>query len=442
MKNISLLFMLLLPGTSVLWSQATNSFSLDQAIEYAAENHSEIRLEQLNVLDAEKQILEFKATGIPKLNASGSWNHFIDIPTQIVPDFTGGGGPVMPFQFGLNNNVTVGVDLSVLIFDGSFLVGLQAQKLFRDLTQRQVNVKRHELKNRVTQAYMAALIAEKNAGLLDQNIASLEEIVAETRATYEAGFAEKLDVDRLRLSLENLKTERQKVGRLLEVSHNLVKFQMGYPLDQPIELSDSFDEISQLEWTQEWVANDPIDPSKRPEYDVITLGEELNKANIKRLQASYLPVLRGFFSYSEVLQRNDLFQDEIPWFPTTVAGLSFSFPIFDGLQRTAMIQRARVDLDKTRVQKAQFFTGMELEVRNNRIQLQNAYETSLSRKRSLDLAEEIYETAQIKFREGVGSSLELAQAESDMITAQGNYIEALYDLVVAKADLDHALGNP
>ena len=150
------------------------SFTLDEAIQYAQANHSEIRLERLNAADAAKQVKEYKSTGIPQVHGTGNWTHFIDIPTQILPDFTGSGAGLTALQFGLKNSVTAGVEVSALIFDGSFLVGLQAQRLYLELTQKQVNVKAHELKDRVTKAYLAALIAEKNIELLDDNIRSLE----------------------------------------------------------------------------------------------------------------------------------------------------------------------------------------------------------------------------------------------------------------------------
>ena len=216
---------------------------------------------------------------------------------------------------------------------------------------------------------------------------------------------------------------------------------MGYPVNKAIALTNKFDEISSFEWNADWVAETPVDYTRRPENEVLRLAEELNTMNVRRLKAAYLPVFRGFFNYSEVLYRNNLFKDQIPWYPTTVTGLSLNVPIFDGLFRSSQIQRAQIDLQETQVQKAQFYEGMELQVRNARVNLQNAYETNRSRERSFALSQEIYRTAQIKFREGVGSSLELTQAESDMLTAQSNYIQSLYDMIVAKADLDQALGN-
>lgn len=444
MKNIITLLFTLLPF--LLPAQEADKdmkrdFTLEEAIEFALVNQDQMKLEQLNLADAEKQIFEYKTTGIPTVQFNGNYQHFIDIPTQLAPSFLDPNAGFTAFQFGLKNNVNLGVDVNALIFDGSFFVGLKAQQMFRDLTQRQLNVTAYNVGNQVEKAYLAALVTERNIGILDENIKSLEELLAETRETYKAGFVEKLDVDRLMLTLDNLQIERDNIARLLDLNYNLLKFQMGYPITEEIVLTDNFDELTAREWAREIVYDEPIDYTLRPEYAVIEKGQQLQEANMKMIKASYLPVLRGFFSYSEQLQAQDIFDAQFPFFPATIAGLTISMPIFDGLNRSARIQRAKIELDKIDVQRDQFITGMELEVQNARIALKNAFQTMEARKRSLELSKEILRTAEIKYREGVGSSLELNQANSDMLTAQGNYIQALYDLVVAKTDLDHALGK-
>ena len=452
---------LALTFTGFAGAQSAQPFSLEDAISYALANHPEIRLEELNIADADKQVKEYIATGVPKLQATGGYQYFFDIPTQILPDFLTPTvynilidenlvpdqmidlGPGLPAQFGTKNVVQGGIELSALIFDGSFIVGLQAQKMYKELARRQLNVKSHELRNRITQAYLAVLVAERNIELLDKNLNNLDHLLTETKATYEAGFAEKLDVDRLQLSLDQLRTDRENIARLLDVSYNLLKFQMGYPLDAPIELSEDFDALTGREWADEMIDGEEIKPELRPEMAVIELGEKLNEMNIKRIKASYLPTLTGFASHSQTLQRNDLFdKNDNPWFPNTVAGVNLSVPIFDGLDRSAKMQRARISLDKVRLEKDQFVRAVTLEVRNARVKMQNAYETVNARRRSLELAEEIYRVTQVKFREGVGSSLELTQAEADLYESQRQYIQALYELVIARAELDYALGNP
>ena len=164
--------------------------------------------------------------------------------------------------------------------------------------------------------------------------------------------------------------------------------------------------------------------------------------NIKVIKAGYMPSFRGQASYAQTLQRNELFDSKSsPWFPSSVMGVSMNLPIFDGLERKAKIQRAEINAEKASIRRIDFENSMEMEVRNARIAYINARDASVSRSDAMDLAQSIYNVTQIKYREGVGSSVELTQAETELYSAQTNYINALYELIVMKTDLDIALGK-
>lgn len=442
-----------------LEAQQDRAFSLDEAILYAKENNRDIKLEFLNIADAEGQLLEYKSIGIPKIEGTVGYNYYIDLPTQIFPDvfspaiygilFAEEVIPERPIpsgmpsevQFGTDHNLNAGIELNALLFDFAWLQGLKAQRLYRELIVRNSEQKAYEVRGMVTKAYLAVLIAQRNFELLDNNIRNLERLSTETRAIFEEGFAEKLDVDRLTLSLENLRTEQGNAERLVAITKNLLKFQMGYPIAQPITLTEEFEDLT-AELRVQNLENASIDFNARPQYQALLLAEELNGLNQKVIKAGYLPTLRGFASYSQQLQRNDLFDgNESPWFPVSIVGLTLNVPIFDGLEKKAKLDRAKISLEKNQLQKTMFENAMTLEVENAKIQLENARQTVNSRERAMNLANEIYQTAQIKYREGVGSSLEMSQAESDYYNAQTQYINALYDLIVAKTELDIALGK-
>jgi len=456
-KLITLTYLLLF--SSVLLAQQI--FTLEQAIDYGLENSSQARLNQLELEDAEGQILEYKAIGIPKINGAINYQHSPNIATFILPDFitpainrsllsyglidpsqvippAPGGNPA---QFGTSNNLTAGLELSALLFDGSFFVGLRAQRLYRELIQKQAELPKLEIKSNIQKAFLSVLIAKRNEGLLQKNISNLQNTLRETKAIYENGFAEKLDVDRLELSLNNLNVEAGKVQRLIELSYNLLKFQMSYPLNEPIEIEGDLDMLL-AQINIESVAGEELDFSRRPELAVIESGQELAEMNVKRLKAAYLPSLVGFANYSQQLQRNDLFdKNENPWFTVSNIGASLQVPIFDGLDKKAKMQRARIELDKTAIQKRDFERGVTLEVQNAKIAFLNANQTVETTRKSLDLAQQIYDITQIKYKEGVGSSIEVAQAERELYTAQSANMNALFDLLVAKTDLDKALGK-
>lgn len=454
-SNLLLAFLLTIPMLD-----AQTEFSLEEAIAYGLENSTSIRMQELEILDADDQILEYKSIGIPTVNASVNYQYFLDIPTQILPDFISpsvyevlfeenvlerrdiNSSQTFPARFGTDQNVTANITMNTMIFDYTWIKGLKAQKLYRELVRKQLDQKEYDLRSQITKAYLAVLIAGKNNELLNNNIENLEKVRNETQAIYESGFAELLDVDRLDFSLENLKSERENIFRLIDVTRNLLKFQMGFPIEEEIVLTEEFDELVNLTITEKVDLTEPVDFDKRAEYQAMKMGMELQEINEQVIRLGKLPSLRGFASYSRILQRNKLFdEEEAGWFPSTAVGITLDIPIFDGMNRKARIARAKIDQEQTALNMREFEQGMNLAIQNGRVQFVNARATVLTRQKALNLAQRIYDVAQIKYTEGVGSSLERTQAEADLYTAQNNYINALYELVVAKTDLEVALGN-
>ncbi len=435
-------FITLLFVFPTMYALAQWQLSLEQAVAYAMDNAANIKLEKKDVEDAESQILEYKSIGIPKIDANVDYAYNLALPVFLVPDFNDPTGPPVAAQFGTDNRVDAGLYLNTMLFDFSWVQGLRAQKMFRELVVRELDVTEYQTRSTITRAYMAVLIMERTNELIDNNISNIEKLHRETEALYETGFAEKLDVDRLVFSLSNLNVEKERALRAIDMSENLLKFQMGFPVIEEIELTDNFDIVADQLSVESVDLTAGIDYLARPEYRALTLLEDLNEINIKVIKAGYMPSFTGHASYAQSLQRDELFDaNSSPWFASSVVGVSMNLPIFDGLERRAKIQRAEINSEKASIRRVDFENAMEMEVRNARIAYINARDASISRSDAMDLAQSIYDVTQIKYREGVGSSVELTQAESELYTAQTNYINALYELIVAKTDLDIALGK-
>ncbi len=427
-----------------------NDYSLEMAIHYARENHNSVKDALLEIEDAKGNIKEFLSIGMPKVTGNVQLQHFIDIPTSIIPQgsfFEGDADLNIPpnpaedleVQFGFKNNITASLDAEFLLFDGSFFVGLRAARLFKDVVEDRFDVAREGVAKDVAKAYLAVLVAQRNQEILQRNISNLEQVLNETELTYQNGFVEKLDVDRIRLSLANLLVESEKIESLIDISKNVLKFAMGYPIDDEIELTETFDDHLLTEYEQETYVTAEPDFRGRAQFVAVENAQELNEINIKRLKVGYVPTIRGFGSYSQVLQGNQFLKGI--WFPTSLVGLTLSVPIYDGSEKSAQIQRAKISRDQHALTIQNVERAIELEVYNARLAFQNALKSVRSTEDNLALAERIYETTQIKYREGVGSSLEVSQAESDLYHSQSNYINALYDLLVAKVDVESALGT-
>ncbi len=459
MQKILSILILIILHISLL--QAQHSFSLNEAVQYGEKNSKSVQIQQLDLSDAEDLLTEYKSIGMPKLTGGINYNYFINIPTNILPDFISPSvygvlekenlvakdpnrnfGSGIPAQFGTKNNLTAKLDFSTLLFDGSFLVGLKAQKLYRDLIHKQINSSEFEIRYQVTKAYMAALAVKENLEILDKNISNLNKVYNEINQIYKTGLTEKLDVERLELSLQNLNTEKEKLTRIYDVTTLLLKYQMSYPLKDTIELTQNFEELINSSLLDVNTNVNALNIQNRPEYAVISQGIRLAEINVKRFKASYFPSLVGFATAQEGLQRNNLFDNkENKWFPTTIAGLGLNVPIFDGFDRRAKISKAKTLLNRTQMQLSEFERGINLAYENSKIQYTNALNTLESRKKTLALAEKIYQTSQTKFKSGVGSSLEINSAERDVYAAQANLLDAQLNLINTKVELDKSLGK-
>lgn len=462
----------ILPGLSLLvWFgllsaptlHAQESFTLEEAVQYALKESQNIKLSQADIGIANAQIKEYKAQGIPQINGSANYNYFLAIPTQILPDFLGPAvdgrllsydlidpsqvtppsGAGLPAQFGTRNIVTVGAEASFMLFDAAFFSGLKAVSKAKDLAQKEFEQTEFEIRQNITQAYMLVAYTQKNKTFIDKNLNNIRETRRETQALLNNGFVEQLDLDRLDLSYQNLEIEQEKLDRMLQVAVNLLKFQMDYPLEEEILLTDDLDDLEEkFQLTSEEIGTNTYQYNNRPEYNTIEAGRLLNQLQIENIRSGYYPALRGVASYSAQLFRNDLFNaDEGGWFPNSFVGASLSIPIYDGSRRKAQIQQAKLELEKVNVQKRIFERSMDLEVANARENLRNAQSTLTSREKTLSLAERIFETTKIKYQEGVGGTVEMSQAERELYNAQSAYTEGIYDVLNARFDLKKALGN-
>ena len=454
-------FYLLLLLLLQLNAAAQSSFTLQEAIDYAVLHSNDIKLAELEVRESESKITEYRSIGMPKINGGLDYNYYIYSPVNPVPDFITPsiygvleqefpGEVVAPmrepeifeFSFFTRHNLTAKVDASILLFDGSYLTGLKAAKLFRDLTIKKEDQKIETIKANVTKAFLNVLITEKNKELLSKNLDNINQSVNEAQAFYKEGFIEKLEVTRMELSKETLMTELENLDKLIMISKDLLKYQMSLPIQQEIELNE---DLEQLVATLSLTSLDDeldLDFNNKAQYREILMGQSMNELNVERLKRGFYPNVVARAGASEALQRNNLFDgDEAGWLPTVFAGLSINIPIMDGQLKKSQIEQAKIEIERTEIQKNEYERSVELQAYQGLSTLQRAKQNLESRERLLEMVQSIYDTTLIKFREGVGNSVEVKQAESTLLQSQTDYINAIYDLLIAKTDLDITLGT-
>lgn len=451
---------------------AQTTFTLEEAQAYALQNNINVKVKETDVDIAKEQIREIRATGLPQVGASVRYQHFIQLPTSILPgtfspkqDFffvndTEGNirpmstvvldedgmpvpGPSVEAAFGTKNNMTGSIDANQLLFSGAYLTALEAAREYVDLREMEIGQATRDAKMAVTQAYYSSLIAKEQIKLLEKNRGNLAKVLFETTQLYESGFIEQLDVDRLTLSLSNLDIQISNAERSYVLAVEALKFQMGMTSADPIELTDSLNAIlPELENLALEDSNN-FNPNSRVEYRVLNQQGRLNDLDIKSMTRQKYPTLAAFGSYQQTFQSDSLrhiFKGR-NWFPTFVVGLQLSIPIFDGFGNKARIEQRKLQGVQVNQAKELLKQSFNLEINQAKINYENAVEQLESQKKNIDLAEKIYSVSLIKYKEGLGSSLEVNAAETELYQTQGLYMQALYNLVLAKTNLDKALGE-
>lgn len=445
MRNILLVLLLSSIGTYAL-AQNSKSFTLQEAINYALDNSLSIKNSKIGITDAEERIKENRALGLPTVNLNLGYTYTFELQDFIIQKGLFQGMPVegefekIPPLGALNHRAAATIDVQSLVFDWSYLKALEAARAYRNFSSEQVLQSEQEVRNQVRTAYLPSLILEEMKKTISKNISNLEKLLFETKEIYKAGFAEQLDVDRLELSLANLKTEQENLERQKQISFNALKMVMNYPINQSISVTDDIEQLlSEASTSTEELEGD-INFSNRQEYKVALLGQSLNQLNIDYIKATYYPNLVGFAQYQQVGQSLDFLKNNI-WTDQGLIGFQANIPIYSGGAKKAKLQRAKLEFEKTSNDIKALERVIWMEVGNARIAHQSAKIRVASQEKNLALAQRIYDTTQIKYREGIGSSLEITSAEQSLFQSQQNLIQARYELLQAKMELDIALGK-
>ncbi|HET8830263.1 MAG TPA: TolC family protein [Pelobium sp.] len=443
MKTKTMLITAVLSLTiSSLWAQTetpkTYDFNLEQCIVYANEHQTSILNAAIDQKIADAKVKETIGIGLPQINGAADFRDFLKVPTSLLPgEFFDEPGTFIPVKFGVKYNSSLGVSVNQLIFDGSYLVGLQASKTYKELSEKALNRTKIETNVAVTKAYYMVLVNNKQLDLLNANIDQLKTQLNQTQALFDNGFAEKIDADRLRVIYNNLLTEKQNIQRSLGVGITMLKFQMGMPVTDRLTLTGKIEDV-QLEKTA--FIKDTTAYQNRIEYSLAQTAIKLNQLDLKRYKSQYLPSLSAFGNGSYQYQNNnfkDLYDQS---FPTVVVGLQLNVPIFSGGQRYQKVKQATFAVQKSQNDLFQAKNAINLDIENSITNYTNSVNSLESQQRNLDLANEVLRVTKIKYEQGVGSSIEVTQAQTSLKEAENNYINALYNALVSKVDTEKATG--
>ncbi len=433
---------------SQAWAQEaegpTGGMSLQDCIDYSLENSPEVKNARLDVKSAEYKIKETTGIGLPQIGLEGQGMRNIDVQKQFLPanafDDSAPDNVVVPLGFGVDWSSQMALNVNQIIFDGSYLVGLQASKTYKELFERSEKQTKIDKAEAVSNAYYAVLVGETRLELLKQNVIRVDSILVNTKKMYDNGFAELLDVQRLTISRNNLSVEIGRVEDFTRLNKRLLKFQMGMDLEDEITLSENLESfVSSIEPMNDVALN----PEKRIEYQILETQRRLNELNVKNVKMSYMPKLYGFYTNgfnNGALGFGDLmrFGD---WQNYSYLGVSLQVPLFSGLQGRNQVKQGQIDIQKNENDMAMFRQSVALEAdraqrdyNNNMLAMKKAQENKA-------LAEEVLRTTTVKYENGVGSNIEVIEAETALKESETQLLIAVYDALVAKTALEKATGQ-
>lgn len=424
--------------------KSTKRFSLQEAQQYAIENNFEIKNKQLDIELARKKIWETTTIGLPQVEGSGAYQQFLDIPTQLIPaEFFGGEpGTFMPVQFGTKHNANFGLTVSQLIFSGEYIVGLQASRIFLELSAKGLTKSENEIKESVAKSYYLVLVATESRQIITQSLDNMKNILREMEEIYKEGMIEDTDVDQMRLTVSNIENSLKNLDNQAELANRLLKFQLGIEFEENIELTESLEAIITAGMISPSLIKQ-FDLSQNIDFQLLETSENLQKLNLRRQQSAFLPTLAGFASFSRNAYRQEFnfFDSDGKWFPTNLIGLQLSVPIFSSGMKLSRVNQAKIELEKIQNTKQQAGQGLQLSYEQSKNNLKTAMDKLETEKKSLTLSENIYNKTIIKYKEGISSSMDLTMAQNQYLSTQGNYLSAMVELLNAKAELDKILGE-
>ncbi len=443
-KGFILLFFVLLSGSNPAHARDPLLLSLDDVKQHALNHNAEIKTARADVRVAEKQIRETTAIGLPQVNASLGYNYYLDIPTSLIPaEFLGGEpGEFAEIQFGTQHNMTATASVEQLVFDGQYIVGLRAAKIYRELADKNLQRSELEVRNLIRETYFLVQLVTENLQSVSNNLNNIEQMLYETQKLLEEGFTDPINVDQLRLTASRMKQRVTDLERQKLLTKNLLKFQAGIDLETQIELTDDLDQL--FENLLSGLSEDyTLELEQHIDYRLADSQKVMSLMVLRREQTAYLPRLSASFIRQEVAMRDgfNFFDSGKSWFPATFFTVNLNVPIFSSGMRSAQVQQARIELEKAEILKNQIGRSLVLQMNEAIAELESTMEQYTNEQESLLLAQRIFDRTTVMFREGMATSLELTQANEQLLNSHINYHNAMFALLNGKNKLDKAQGR-
>jgi outer membrane protein len=420
---------------------AVHLFSLAQAIDYAGKNSAKVKNALLDYQIQEQSNRATTSQALPQVSGSAGLTDYLQIPVTVAPGkyFGYPNVKLVPIAFATQYSANAGVTLKQVLFDGQVFVGLKARQTALDYYKANQELTEQQLRQNITKVYYQLLLSKVQVQLIDANISHAEELLHNSSEMYKNGFAERLDVDKATVQLTNLQSNKIQVLYNIDNGYLGLKVLMGMPVRDSLALTDSLT----YEMVRQGSLTDNYKYSDRKEYQALELNRKLNEFDIQRYKKQYIPTVSLLANWTETgygIDFSDIYGGKY-WYPSSYVGLNINIPIFDGFYKDANIRQARMKLEQTKNSVEALQISIDNDVKNAQLKFGAALADLDFQKKNMDLAAGVYEQTRKKFEQGLGSNTEITSAQTDLIQAQNNYFNALYNAISAKVDYQYAIGK-
>jgi outer membrane protein TolC len=425
--------------------QMPQTVTLEEAIDYAIANNHDAKIAGNNRAAAKQKKWETTTIGLPQINGQVDYRNWLKQQVSLLPGELAGGDPgtFIPVQFGTKQTVNATVTIDQLIFDGSYLVGLQSAKTYLKIYEQAQEKTVLTIREAVINAYGNVLVAEKSLSILDRNVVVLEKTLKDAQKIYQNGFNEEEDVEQLQITLTTLKSQVNKTKRLKEIAYKMLNLSMGNSTEVSLVLTDDLDALV-LQHMNLSLLSKNFKLEDHVDFKIAENDRESKRLLMQLEKSKALPSLSAFvnFGYAGNANNFDFFNSSQTWFDSSMLGVSLRIPIFSSFQRRSKTKQASIELNNSDIRLTLLKEQLRLGVAKAKSEYQFSIEQYDASKQNLNLAERIEKKQQIKFFEGVSSSFELSQAQNQLYTQQQNYIQSMLDVIAKKAALENALNIP
>ncbi|WP_298532584.1 TolC family protein [uncultured Algibacter sp.] len=423
--------------------ETKQSFTLQEAIDYAIENNRNAKNASRDVEAAYKQKWETIAIGLPQLNGQIDYQNNLKQQVNVIPsDFEDPDSPLVPVVFGAKQNLSASASLSQLIFDGSYIVGLQSAKVFLEISKNAKEKTDLEVRKGTINAYGNVLLSEETVAILKENRATLQKNLDETTKIFENGLEEEESVEQLKITLADIESALNRSERVREVSLQMLNMTMGLDIKHPTTLLDNLETLTARN-VNLGLISDPFTVEDNIDYQIAENDKTSKELLIKLAKSDAMPSINAFFNggYNSFGDDFTFFDKGQDYFGFAVFGVGMNIPIFSSGGRSAATQRAKIDYAKASDDLIETEQRIKLDIATAQSDYQYSIEDYSNKKESLDLAERIEAKNQTKFFEGIASSFELRQAQIQLYTAQQEFLQAMLDVITKKATLETLLNR-